>query len=88
MPAEENTVSGRLPEDFAQDVERRRSRETVAEGKAAEQSQRHIFLNKARWGRDGGLGGKGNTFRASSDRMAAAGRARCDEGSYGHRQQR
>ena len=37
---------------------------------------------------DGGLGGKGNTSRVSSDRMAAAGRARCDEGSYGHRQQR
>ena len=26
--------------------------------------------------------------RASRDRMAAAGRARYDEGSYGHRQQR
>ena len=26
------------------------------------------FLNKARWGRDGGLGGKGKNSRASSDR--------------------
>ena len=53
---------------------------------------------KARWGRDGGLGGKdyqsafpletAGPSRASSDRMAAAGRAHCDEESYGHRQQR
>ena len=63
-------------------------RETVAAGKAAASPLRRILPNKARWGRDGGLGGKGNPSRASSDRMAAAGRARCDEGSYGHRQQR
>ena len=33
-------------------------------------------LIKAGWGRDGGLGGKGNTSRADGDRKAAAGRAR------------
>ena len=32
--------------------------------------------------------GKAGSSRAGSDRMAAARRARCDEGSYGHRQQR
>ena len=62
-------------------------RGTVAGGKAAALSRRYIFQKKARWGRDGGPGGKGNPSRAGSDRMAAAGRARCDEGSYGHRQQ-
>ena len=30
---------------------------------------------KARWGRDGGIGGKGNPFRAGGDRKAAVGRA-------------
>ena len=43
---------------------------------------------KKRAGEGMGAWGKGNTSRAGSDRMAAAGRARCDEGSYGHRQQR
>ena len=47
-----------------------------------------ILLKKARWGKDGGPGGKETSLCASRDRMAAAGRARCDEGSYGHRQQR
>ena len=48
-----------------------------------------VPFEKARWGRDGGLGGrttrtpflrKGWALSRSSDRMAAAGRARCDEG--------
>lgn len=39
---------------------------------------------KARWER---RREKGKPSRASSDRMAAAGRVRCDDGSCGHRQQ-
>ena len=31
-------------------------------------SDASVPSEKARWGRDGGLGGKGNTSRASSDR--------------------
>ena len=62
-------------------------RGTVAVGKTAAFPRPSILPNKARWGGDGGSGGKGAPSRAGSDRMAAAGRARCDEGSYGHRQQ-
>ncbi len=57
-----------------------------------------IPSEKSALGEGWGPGGKnyGNAFPlerlgplcASRDRMAAAGRARCDEGSYGHRQQR
>ena len=64
------------------------SRGTAATGKTTVFLLPFILPEKARWGRDRGFGGKGKTSRASSDRMAAAGRARCDEGSYGHRQQR
>ena len=58
-----------------------------------------ILLNKARWGRGGGRG-RAQPFHSAARKgvlvvlsreqrpKAAAGRARCDEGSYGHRQQR
>ena len=45
-----------------------------------------ILLHKARWEEDGTRGKEG-PLRASRRPKAAAGRARCDEGSYGHRQQ-
>ena len=45
-----------------------------------------ILLHKARWEEDGAWGKEG-PLRTSRRPKAAAGRARCDEGSYGHRQQ-
>ena len=63
-------------------------RGTVAAESAFVSPKRQIIPIKARWGGWGEFEGGRDTSRASSDRMAAAGRARCDEGSYGHRQQR
>ena len=40
-------------------------RGTAAAGKAPAFPRLSMNLNKARWGREGGLGGKGNTSRAS-----------------------
>ena len=44
-----------------------------------------ILLHKARWEEDVGVGEVRTLARKPA--KAAAGRARCDEGSYGHRQQ-
>ena len=44
------------------------------------------ILHKARWEEDGGLGEGGTFARKAGDRRRPR-RARCDEESYGHRQQ-
>lgn len=45
-----------------------------------------ILLHKARWEEDGGFG-EGGTFAREPATEGGRSRARCDEGSYGHRQQ-
>ena len=57
-----------------------------AMGAVRRRSGASILLHKARWEEDGAWGKEG-PLRASWRPKAAAGRARCDEGSYGHRQQ-
>ena len=50
--------------------------------------KRYIPSEKSALGKDGGPGEKETALVRQPRPKAAAVRARCDEGSYGHRQQR